>query len=153
MPSVPSGFQCENSHTGNSHPPGNKPRTGRYKSPPQAGWVTMDAAKRQESYRPAEDQPIWKEHWEHERSPVVTECEERSQVGNRESVSCQNTSSAIMAGRRKYARFARAAESPMALRVGFAEMPKADATSYLCVPPVVSVSPTVSSARCRRTLQ
>ena len=58
-----------------------------------------------------------------------------------------------MAGRRRVARFARVAEPPMALRVGFAEMPKADVVSYLCVPSVVPVSPTVSSARCRMTLQ
>ena len=113
----------------------------------------MDAANRQEFHRPVEDQPIGKEHWEHERSPALTECEERSQVGNRGSVSCQKTSSATMAGRRSHARFARVAKPPMALPVGFAEMPKADVVSYLCVPPVVHVSPTVSSARCRMTLQ
>ena len=89
----------------------------------------MDAANRQEFYRPVEDQPIGKEHWEHERSPVLTECEERLQVGNRGSVSCQKTSSATMAGRRSHARFARVAKPPMALPVGFAEMPKADVVS------------------------
>ena len=41
----------------------------------------------------------------------------------------------------------------MALRVGFAGMSKADVVLYLSVPPVVLVSPTVSSARCRMTLQ
>ena len=89
----------------------------------------MDAANRQESYRPVEDQPIGKEHWEHERSPALTECEERSQVGNRGSVSDQKTSSVTMAGRRSQARFARVAKPPMALPVGFAEMPKADVVS------------------------
>lgn len=86
----------------------------------------MDAANRQEFYRPVEDQPIGKEHWEHERSPALTECEERSQTGNRGSVSGQKTSSATTVGRRSHARFARVAKPPMALPVGFAEMPKAD---------------------------
>ena len=52
-----------------------------------------------------------------------------------------------MAGRRRNARFALVAESPMALRVGFAEMPKADVVLYLCVPSVLPVSPSVSSAK------
>ena len=86
----------------------------------------MDAANRQEFYRSVEGQPIGKEHWEHERSPALTECEERSQAGNRGSVSGQKTSSATTAGRRSHARFARVAKPPMALPVGFAEMPKAD---------------------------
>ena len=43
----------------------------------------MDAANRRGSSRPGEDRPIGKEHWEHDRSPALTECEERSQVGNR----------------------------------------------------------------------
>ena len=104
----------------------------------------MGAANRQEFYRPVEDQSIGGKHWEHERSPALTECEERSQAGNRGSVSGQKTSSATTAGRRSHARFARVAKPPMALPVGFAEMPKADVVSYLCVPPVVHVSPTVS---------
>ena len=41
-----------------------------------------------------------------------------------------------MAERHSGARFARAAEPPMALRVGFAEMHKADVLLYLCVPSV-----------------
>ena len=86
----------------------------------------MGVANRQEFYRPVEDQSIGEKHWEHERSPALTECEERSQAGNRGSVSGQKTSSATTAGRRSHARFARVAKPPMALPVGFAEMPKAD---------------------------
>ena len=113
----------------------------------------MDAANRQEFYRPVEDQPIGKEHWEHERSPALTECDERSLAGNRGSVSCQKTSSVTTAGCRSHTRFARVAKLLMALPVGFAEMPKAEVVSYLCVPPVVHVSPTVSLVRYRMTLQ
>ena len=153
MPPVPRGVKRKNLRMGNGIRPGKTPEPASEKSLPQAGWITMGAANRQESYRPVEDQPIGKEHWEHERSPALTECEERSQVGNRGSVSCQKTSSATMAGRRRHARFARVAKPPMALPVGFAEMPKADVVSYLCVPLVVHVSPTVSLARCRITLQ
>ena len=58
-----------------------------------------------------------------------------------------------MAGRLRDARFARVAEPPMALYVGFAEMPKAGVMSYLCAPSVVPVSTNVRSARCRTTLQ
>ena len=58
-----------------------------------------------------------------------------------------------MAGRRSDVRFARAAEPPMALYVGFAEMLKAGVMAYLCAPSVVPVSTNVRSARCRMTLQ
>ena len=58
-----------------------------------------------------------------------------------------------MAGRLRDARFARVAEPPMALYVGFAEMLKAGVMSYLCAPSVVPVSTNVRSARCRTTLQ
>ena len=58
-----------------------------------------------------------------------------------------------MAERLRDARFARVAEPPMALYVGFAEMPKAGVMSYLCAPSVVPVSTNVRSARCRTTLQ
>ena len=52
-----------------------------------------------------------------------------------------------MAGRFRDARFVRVAEPPMALRVGFAEMLNADVVLYLCVPSVLPVSPSVSSAK------
>ena len=58
-----------------------------------------------------------------------------------------------MAERLRDARFARVAEPPMALYVGFAEMLKAGVMSYLCAPSVVPVSTNVRSARCRMTLE
>ena len=101
----------------------------------------MDAANRQESYRPVEDQPIGKEHWEHERSPALTECEERSQVGNRGSVSCQISSLATMARRRTHGLFAHVVTPLLAVRVDFVETPLVDVVSYPFVPPFVPVSP------------
>ena len=114
----------------------------------------MDAANRQESYRPVEDQSIGEEHWEHERSPVFNGVR-REVTGREPRFGFLPENIVSHNGRALQPRpiCACVAKPPMALRVGFAEMPKADVMSYLCVPPVVPVFPTVSSARCRMTLQ
>ena len=65
----------------------------------------------------------------------------------------KTSAATILAGRLGDVRVAHGAKPPMALRVGFAEMPQADGVSYLCAPSVVPVSIDVRSARCRMTFQ
>ena len=113
----------------------------------------MDAANRQEFYRSVEDQPIGKEHWEHERSPALTECEERSQVGNRGRFPARKHRQPQWPGV-EATPDSRASRnhrwpSPSALQKCLRPM----SCRISVFPPSFTFPRTMSSARCRMTLQ